>query len=262
MPEGDTVHRLADRLSAAQKGQRVLSADLRVPGAATVDLGNAVIDEVYAYGKHLIHRIGDYSLHTHLRMDGRWQVIAAGSSQRWQRPGWAARVVLTTARNTAVGFDLGVVEVLRRERETEAIGFLGPDPLRSDWDADRAIVALERAGAQGTPAAVALGDQRLIAGLGQVYLTEICFLAGIDPNRPMTPEDVGRVVSLAVRTMTANRHRTRRVFTGRDRQGERTWVYGRTGEPCRRCGTPLRVSQLGPRADMERAVTWCPHCQK
>ncbi|MGO2659578.1 DNA-formamidopyrimidine glycosylase family protein [Mycetocola reblochoni] len=262
MPEGDTVHRLAERLAAVQRGRELVRAELRTPSTATADLTGAIVDDVVAHGKHLFHHLGGRSLHTHLRMDGRWQVIPESAPQRWQRPSWAARAILGTSDSLAIGFDLGVVEVLDAAGEASVRARLGPDPLSAEWDARVAARGLAEASATGVGAAVALGDQSIMAGPGQVYVTEVCFLAGVDPRRPLASTETERVVSLVERTMRANLPRRRRVFTGRDRPGQRTWVYGRSGRSCLRCGTPLRVDELGATPLTARGVVWCPSCQR
>jgi endonuclease-8 len=110
---------------------------------------------------------------------------------------------------------------------------------------------------------VALLDQRNLAGIGNVYANELCFVRGLLPTRPIGEvDDVAALVSLARRMLWANRDRVTRSTTGDLRPGRRTWVYGRTGGPCRRCGTRLEGGELGRREGEERVVTWCPVCQR
>jgi endonuclease VIII len=259
MPEGDTVFRAARELHRALAGRTLTRTDFRVPRFATADLAGEPVREVVARGKHLLHRIGDdWTLHTHLKMEGSWRVYLDGA--RWNRPAHEARVVLEADRVQAVGFALGVVELLRRDAEDDAVGHLGPDLLGPDWDAAEAARRL--AAAPERPVFVALLDQRNLAGLGNVYANELCFLRGLDPHRPVGEVgDLAPVIDLARRLIVTNRDRSARVTTGVDRAGQRVWVYSRGGQPCRRCGTRIRSGELGADALSERFVWWCPRCQ-
>ncbi|MRG61608.1 Fpg/Nei family DNA glycosylase [Agromyces sp. CFH 90414] len=259
MPEGDTVFQAAARLRRALVGRVLTRTDFRVPRYATVDLSGRTVDEVAARGKHLLIRAGDETIHSHLKMEGTWRVFRPG--ERWNRPAHLARAVLENADAVAVGFELGILEVAPREREGEVVGHLGPDLLGPDWDAAEALRRLTAA--PDVPIAVALLDQRNLAGLGNVYVNELCFLRGIRPHRPVAevpqPE---AIIDLGRRLIVANRDRIARVTTGVDRRGERLWVYGRGGEPCRRCRTPIERGELGPTELAERVTYWCPNCQR
>ncbi|WBU37621.1 DNA-formamidopyrimidine glycosylase family protein [Homoserinibacter sp. YIM 151385] len=258
MPEGDTVWRAARAQHAALAGQVLERSDLRVPRFATADLSGETVHEVVARGKHLLHRIGDLTLHTHLKMEGRWTAMPRGD--RWPRPAHEARVVLETTTTQAVGFSLGIVELVPTAEEDRVVGHLGPDILGPDWDAARAVANLEADAER--PAFVAVLDQRNLAGLGNVYANELLFLRGIDPHRPVREvADVPALVDLASRLILANRDRSMRITTGDSRPGARTWVYGRGGRPCRRCGTRIRRGELGADELSERIITWCPSCQ-
>ncbi len=259
MPEGDTVYQAARRMHEALAGRVLTRFELRVPRFATADLTGERIDEVVSRGKHLLHRIGAYTLHTHLKMEGAWQLYAPG--QRWRRPAHQARAVLGTEPWEAVGFSLGVTELVPRAEEDRVVGHLGPDLLGVDWDRDEATRRV--CARPETPFFVAVLDQRNLAGLGNVYANELCFLRGVLPTRPVGEvEDVEGAIELAERLIRANRTRVARVTTGVDRRGSRTWVYGRAGEPCRRCGTSIRSGELGPDELQERITFWCPHCQR
>ncbi|MEV1131051.1 DNA-formamidopyrimidine glycosylase family protein [Agromyces sp. NPDC049794] len=258
MPEGDTVHQAAGRLDRALAGQVVTKSDFRVPAYATVDLSGETVHSVAARGKHLLMRIGDVVVHSHLKMEGEWRVHRRG--ERWRRPAHQARVVIETPAATAVGFDLGVLEVFPAEEEAGRMAYLGPDLLGPDWNADEAVRRI--AASPDAPIAVALGEQRNLAGLGNVYVNELCFLRGLLPTRPVSTVDLPPVVDLASRVIRANRGRISRTTTGVDRRGERLWVYSRGGEPCRRCGTRIEHGRLG-RNDLElRETYWCPNCQR
>ncbi|MGO4301133.1 DNA-formamidopyrimidine glycosylase family protein [Leifsonia sp. RAF41] len=257
MPEGDTVYQAARRLERALVGRVLTETDFRVPAYATVDLSGERMDEVVSRGKHLLMHAGGFTIHSHLKMEGTWEVYPPGA--RWRHPGYQARAVLRNADAQAVGFQLGVLEVLPREREDEAVGHLGPDLLGPDWDAEEALRRLSAH--PDVPVAVALLDQRNLAGLGNVYANELCFLRGILPTHPAGDTDLAAAVDLGHRLITANRDRPLRVTTGDTRRGRNTWVYGRRGQPCRRCGTPIRSASLG-RTELEERVTYfCPVCQ-
>ncbi|MGF3057064.1 Fpg/Nei family DNA glycosylase [Microbacterium sp. YY-01] len=257
MPEGDTVFRTAHRLDAALAGHTVTTFDVRVPRAATVDLTGATVHEVVARGKHLLLRIGTNTLHSHLRMEGAWLLYPPG--QRYRHADHRVRAVVGTAASVAVGVDLAMVEVTPTKNEAALIGHLGPDPLASDWDAPQAVARV-----QSDPRAihVALLDQRNVAGFGNEYGSELLFLRGIMPTTPTSDVDVAALITLGARTLQANRYRVRRTFTGDTRRGRTHWVYGRAGRPCLRCGTLIERGNIGARADQQRIVFWCPHCQK
>ena len=264
MPEGDTVYRTAKNLGAALTGAELTRCDLRVPRYATVDLSGQRVDEVVSRGKHLLIRVGDSTLHSHLKMEGSWHLYKPGS--RWRRPAFEARAVLETADWQAVGFALGMLEVLRRDEEDDAVGYLGPDLLGPDWDADE---ALRRLSADPDRAiGLALLDQRNLAGIGNVYRSELCFLRGVLPTRPVGEvPDLPAMVALAKRVLEPNKNRVERTLTGSTRRGQQDWVYGREGRPCRRCGTPVQHGMLGDpvqqdRGAMDRDVYWCPRCQR
>lgn len=257
MPEGDTVYLTARTLDSALHGAILTRCDIRVPAYATVDLTGHRVHEVVSRGKHLLIRVGEASIHSHLKMEGSWHLYRHGT--RWRRPAHQARAILATADWVAVGFELGILEVLPIPREAEELGYLGPDLLGADWDATEALSRLEEQ--PHRTIAVALADQRNLAGLGNEYVNELCFLRGMLPTRPTRDADLPATVALARRMIVANRDRVVRVTTGDTRRGRTSWVYGRQGEPCLRCGTRIERSQLG-RTELEERVTYfCPHCQ-
>lgn len=260
MPEGDTVYQTAKRQNEALAGLVLTGFDLRVPKFATADLTGETVREVVAVGKHLFHRIGDWSLHSHLKMDGSWRLVRPGA--RWPEPAFQARAVLRAASVTSIGFELGVTELIRTADEPTVTDRLGPDLLGAGWNDAEAAEAVRRLEAHPeTPVFVAVLDQTNLAGVGNVYANELCFLRGILPTTPMAEVDAAGLVSLARRLLLANRDRFPRVTTGDTRPGRRSWVYGRTGQPCLRCGTTLLGGELGSRPGQERVVTWCPVCQ-
>jgi endonuclease-8 len=192
-------------------------------------------------------------------MEGVWR--AYGPGEKWQRPEYTARVILDAPGVQSVGFELGTLEVIKSADEDEVVGHLGPDLLGPDWDAVEAVRRLAAAPEVGSY--VALLDQRNLAGIGNVYANEIAFLRGVLPTRAVgdTP-DLLAVVDLAERMLQANKQRFTRSTTGDLRPGQTSWVYGRTGRPCRRCGTKLLGGELGRLIGQERIITWCPRCQK
>lgn len=266
MPEGDTVYRAATHLNRALAGREITASDFRVPKLATVDLSGRVTDEVVPVGKHILHRIGDITLHTHFGMDGSWHLYRPG--QRWQRPAHTARVILNAKGIVAVGFDLAELELIRRESEQDAIGHLCPDLLHPQWDAAMAAEAATRLADQPErEIAAALLDQRTMAGLGNEYVNEICFLLGTHPRAQVADAgDTSRIVELARSLILTNRDRVERATTGDPRPGRRTFVYGRAGRPCLRCGTRIREDRHGAgarggRQRDDRVSYFCPSCQ-
>jgi len=258
VPEGDTVWRTARALDRALSGQALTATDFRVPELATVDLSGETVVETLARGKHLLTRIGDaHTLHTHLKMEGAWRIQRPGLP--WRRPAHQARVVLTTPAAIAVGFSLGIVELLPRDREDDAVGHLGPDLLGPDWNDHEAVRRL--LATPDRPIGEALLDQRNLAGIGNLYKSELCFTSGVHPAGPVgSVPDLLRMVRRAKAMLEANKERAEQTTTGDLRPGRRTWVYRRERETCRRCQTPIAVEMHGE-AGRERASYWCPSCQ-
>ncbi|MFF9623197.1 DNA-formamidopyrimidine glycosylase family protein [Streptomyces griseosporeus] len=260
MPEGDTVWQATRRLHAALAGKVLVLSDLRVPRYATVDLTGRTVLDVTPRGKHLLTRIeGGLTLHSHLMMDGTWRVFEAG--QRFT--GGAAhqiRAILGTADRTAVGYRLPVLELLRTADEDRVVGHLGPDLLGPDWDGERALANLLRD--PDRELGEALLDQRNLAGIGNVYKSELCFLLGVTPWLPVgaLPADrAAHLPALSKKLLDANRERPVRNTTGLRRPD--LFVYGRASHPCLRCRTPVRVAEQGD-GSRERPTYWCPTCQK
>lgn len=251
MPEGDTVWHTAAVLRERLVGGTLTRCDVRVPRFATVDLTGRVVDEVLSRGKHLFIRVGDASIHSHLKMDGSWRV-----GNRSVRVDHRARIILETDSVRAVGVDLGVLEILERERDGDPVAHLGPDLLGEDWDP--ALVVANLTADPDRPIAAALLDQRLLAGVGNVYCNELCFLSGHLPTAPVRDiADPLRLVSRARDMLWLNRFRWNRCTTGDTRTGRQLWVYGRSGQPCRRCGTRINFDDSG-----DRVTYWCPSCQR
>jgi endonuclease VIII len=249
MPEGDTVWHTAETLRQALVGRTLTRCDVRVPRFATVDLTGQVVDEVCSRGKHLFIRVGAASIHSHLKMDGSWRIST-------RQPDHRVRIILEAGAIRAVGIDLGVLEILDRAHDGEVVAHLGPDLLGSDWDP--VLAAANLTARPDRPIAEALLDQRVLAGIGNVYCNELCFVNGRLPTAPVSAiSDPHRLVSRAREMLWANRHRWNRCTTGDTRSGRQLWVYGRAGQGCRRCGTPIRYDDSG-----ERVAFWCPSCQR
>jgi len=260
VPEGDTVFRAARLLDRHLSGRRLLRSDFRVPQLATTDLTGAVVTETVSRGKHLLTRIdgaGSWTLHTHLKMEGTWRVFAPGA--RWSRPVHQARVVLEVEGASAVGFSLGIVELFARDAEHDVVGHLGPDLLGPDWHEDDAVARLLEQPAR--PIGESLLDQTRLAGIGNMYMAELCFTHGVDPRTPVGDvPGLHRLLRRAKLMLETNKERAVQSTTGNLRERERMWVYRRDRSPCRRCGTPIVVEMVGP-AGRERAAYWCPSCQ-
>jgi endonuclease VIII len=259
MPEGDTIHRAAHTLDRVLRGKVVSAVESPLPAIAGAELQGQSVSKVEARGKNLLVVFEDGRvLHTHMRMTGSWHVYRPG--ERWQRPRRQARVVLTTADFVAVCFDAPVVRLLRSGSLTrdKALTSLGPDLLAAEFDL---IEARRRLHALGTvPIGEALLRQSAVAGIGNVYKSETLFLCRQDPFAPtggLTDRSLDLLLDTARRLMSETLRRgvrATRPTLGR----ERTWVYGRAGRPCRRCGTKIRMRRQG----LERRSTyWCPACQ-
>lgn len=256
MPEGDTVYRAATKLREALEGKQLTRCDVRVPKFATVDLTGSVVDEVLSRGKHLFIRVGDASIHSHLKMEGAW--LIGGQIRRV--PEYKIRILLHTSDSRAAGVDLGVLEILPRDRDMEAVAHLGPDLLGDDWE-PRVARANLVADPQ-RPLAEALLDQRVMAGVGNVYANELCFVTGYLPTTPVgNVKDPLRMVQRARDMLWLNRSRVNRTTTGDTGSGRDLWVYGRRGRPCRRCGTPIQSDSPRPGNPGDRVSYWCPVCQ-
>lgn len=261
MPEGDAVWRTARRLHEALAGERLLGADLRVPRLATADLRGRGTLEVVPRGKHLLHRIeGDLTLHSHLRMEGRWRVLRA-SRPPSSTGRHTVRALLWTADRVAVGDQLGMLDLVRTSEEHRVVGHLGPDLLDPAFDRDLALANIRRD--PRLTITEALLDQRNLAGIGTIFASEPLFLHGIQPWRTVRdvgPEAVAELVDTARRLLVLSCRAGRTTVTGRTEMGDDAWVHGQVGLPCRRCGNTIRLAPVGapPR---ERVLSYCPTCQ-
>lgn len=265
MPEGDSIFQLSHRMQFLT-GRKILASSFRVPQLATTHLEPRQVTKVWPYGKHLFMQCEDLILHTHLKMEGTWSVQRKGD--KWRKPGHTARVVLDVEDAQGpievVGHELGFVRLFPTTEYAAKIAHLGPDVLADDWleagvhEAKRRILAKpDRA------IGLALLDQKVLAGVGNEYRAEICFIAGIHPATRVRDVDVDAVLRITRRLMWENRYSPIRVTTGVRRAGESTYAFGRYSKPCRRCGAPIQKSTLvdNPESELERIIWWCPNCQ-
>lgn len=254
MPEGDSVWRAARTLHDSLVGTTLRGAQLRWPSLAAVDLTGWGTTEVEPRGKHLLHRFDSgYTLHSHLRMEGRWDVVSGSGRPPPARSD--VRAWLATDQLVAVGRRLGRLDLVRTATEDTLVGHLGPDILGPGWDPDRVVRTLR---SDPRAVAAALLDQRVLAGLGTVWVSELLFACRLTPNRPaaeVRSGDLAELVGLAHRWM---RHAVDPAVPERRSRPDR--VYGRVGRPCPRCRTAIRTVRVGvPPSD--RAIAHCPRCQ-
>ncbi len=261
MPEGDTVHRTADRLDAALRDTVVERAELRWPSVPDVDLSGSLTLEVVARGKHLLHRFDTGStLHTHLRMEGQWRVEHPGARTEQVLRRHDLRAAVLTARWSAFGLRLGMVDLVPTARESDLVGHLGPDVLGPDWDA---AAAAARVTASAGFVGDVLLDQRVLCGVGTFWASEILFLERVLPWTPASDLDPERVTAMLTRLhrlMDTARRTGWQASTGIQRSGEEAYVHARSGRPCRRCGDTVRVANTGD-APRQRTMFSCPTCQ-
>ena len=269
MPEGDTVHHAAGRLRAALVGREIVAVETpqerhrrdRMPER----LAGRAVRGVEARGKHLLVRFeGGLTLHSHLRMGGWWGVFGAG--ERWRRSPRRAWLVIRTRDHEVVQFDGPVLELMTdgRVRFDQRLAALGPDVV-ADAFAEREYLRRLRAGDPRRGIGDALLDQRTVAGIGNIWKSEACYLGRVDPWRSVgaVTEEEALGLLRAVRPLMRLAAERGRVATYRPEgpapAGRRTWVYGRGGRPCRACATLVRARRQG---DDGRTTYWCPACQR
>lgn len=260
MPEGDTVFLAGKVLDKALAGKTLTRGEFRHPALSDVDLSGRTVHGVGTVGKHLFTRFsGDLTLHSHLRMDGRWDVYPAGA--RWRMPAHHARVVLVTPEVQAIGFRVHDLKLVTTQGEHDLVAHLGPDLLDPQWtDEHAARAAAALASDPARELGEALLDQRVMAGIGNLYKMEICFLLKVSPWTPVSEVDAAKAVALGRKLLLANAWRHEQSTTGELARGRRNWVYERTRQGCFRCGGRVEVAWQGQ--DVYRRPTWfCPKCQ-
>jgi endonuclease-8 len=267
VPEGDSVWKLARRLDRQLAGRTVVRSDFRVPRLATRDVARRAVVGHDTHGKHLLTRLtalGDspaVTLHSHLRMDGSWSTTAPGKRLPARVMPDVRLVLVLDDGRTAHGIKLHDLELVPTADEHLVVGHLGPDPLRDDWDADEAV---RRLSADPTlPLVTALLDQRLMAGLGNLWANELAFLSGVSPWTPIGEVDVRRLVARAATMLhhSATVPQAYQVTTGSMWPGTDHWVTGRQRRGCLRCGTAVSVAAEIAGDAGNRRTWWCPRCQ-
>jgi endonuclease-8 len=260
MPEGDTLFRAAHTLRLALKGHTVTGFRSPLPKLRDADLVGHVVAEVEARGKNLLIHFDDgRALYSHLRMEGSWHIYKPGIP--WQKPEVQARVVLETDGYIAVCFNAPTVELLTETgiRRHRVLSKLGPDLLKDDFEWNETLQRLREQGEK--PIGEALMRQNIVAGIGNVYKSEVLFLCHADPFRAVaeySDHDLKIIVQKARELMKLNlegKPRTTRFSL----DGGRMWVYGRSGRPCRKCGTIIKMRRQGLEA---RSTYWCMRCQQ
>jgi endonuclease VIII len=258
VPEGDTIHHAARRIRAVLQ-DRVPDQILTPHPRHGYDrwperLAGRAVRSVDVHGKHLFVRFeGELTLHSHLRMTGAWGVHSDG--ERWKRAARRAWLVVRAGEWTVVEFDGPVLELTSdsRARRDRRLAALGPDVIGERFDRDAFLRRLRTAD-PARPLGDALLDQRIVAGIGNVWKAESCFAAAIDPWRALgrvSDEEALAVVGVA-------RERMRRSADGDGFSERPRAVYDRAGRPCPRCGTPIKRRAQG---DGNRLTYWCPGCQ-
>lgn len=278
MPEGDTIYRAARALQRAIEGKVVTGFETGLAKLARAEdeatLIGRVVEKVESRGKWLlIYFSGDLILVTHMLMSGSWHLYRTG--ERWRMGRNRMRVVIRTADWEAVAFNVPIAEfhTARSLERHSQIPKLGPDILAEEFTVEDGVSKLREYGAQNPDAeiAVVLLNQRVLAGLGNVYKSEVAFAAGVNPFRAMrtiTQREMETMVDFAQRYMKANVADGKGdgivTYTGGRRtthamhREERLWVYRRQGQECRRCGATVMMRKQGVQA---RSTYWCPECQ-
>jgi endonuclease-8 len=278
MPEGDTIYRAARALQKAIGGKVVAGFDTGLAKLARVNddaqLVGRMVEKVESRGKWcLIYFSGDLILVTHMLMSGSWHLYRTG--EKWWMGRERMRVVIRTADWEAVGFNIPVAEfyTARSLERSSQVPKLGPDVLSDEFTVEGGVERLAAYARENPDAevAVVLLNQRVLAGLGNVYKSEVAFAAKVNPFRAMrtiTPREMEMMVEMSQRYMKANvvdgagdgivTYSGNRRTTHSSNREERLWVYGRQGQECRRCGAAVMMRKQGVQA---RSTYWCPECQ-
>jgi endonuclease-8 len=255
------VYLAGKRLRAALAGHRLVRGELRHPRLVEHDLAGRTVTDVVSVGKHLFTRFDDgRSLHSHFRMDGSWHLYRPGMA--WQRPAYEARAVLATEERVAVGFALHDMELVPTAEEDRLVGHLGPDLLDPEWSDEHAAEALRRLTARGaSEIGLVLLEQRVMAGVGNLYKNEVCFLSGLSPwTLTRDVPDPAALIALSRTLLLRNADRPEQSTTGELGRGRQHWVFERSKQRCRRCGTRIRTAEQGDGV-YARLAYWCPTCQ-
>lgn len=274
MPEGDTIFRTARTLQLGLGGQAVTRFESVFPKLSRIDddepLAGRIVEKVESRGKWLlIYFSGDLILLTHMLMSGSWHIYRPG--EEWKRSRGQMRILIATEKLLAVGFMVPVAEFHTAETLARREGFKDLGPRLLDADVDESEIARRLRSRSDLEVGVALMTQSLISGIGNVYKSETCFACGVHPFRrvqSLSEAELVNLISTSRKFLRANVSDTSgdqiitytgmRRTTGRANPSERLWVYRRTGEACRRCGTRIESRKQGLDA---RSTFWCPVCQ-
>jgi endonuclease VIII len=278
MPEGDTIYRAARALQGAIGGKVVTGFETGLAKLARVNddtpVVGRVVEKVESRGKWcLIFFSGDLILVTHMLMSGSWHLYR--TRERWQMGRGRMRVVIRTAEWEAVGFNIPVAEfhTARSLERSAQVPKLGPDILSEDFTVEDGVARMAAYGRENPDSEIGtvLLNQRVLAGLGNVYKSEVAFAAGVNPFRAMktiSPWEMQTIVEMAQRYIQANvvdgkgdgivTYGGNRRTTHAMNREERLWVYRRQGQECRRCGAAVMMRKQGVQA---RSTYWCPECQ-
>jgi endonuclease-8 len=274
MPEGDTIFRAARSLHRVLSGHVVTRFDTAYAHLDRVNVDTPIvgrtIEDCHSAGKHLLIVFsGDVILRTHMRMNGSWHLYRHG--ERWWRGEHAMRIRIDTTQWVAVAFNVPVAEFVTPAQleKRGPIAELGPDLLGETFDRDEAIRRIVASGHRAI--APTLLDQRIVAGIGNVYKSEVLFMSGVHPDTPSSAVPAAtleRLLDIARGVLTDNvvdgaaaniqTYRNLRQLNRASDHDESLWVYGRRGQPCRKCGTPIEMKKTGLEA---RSTYWCPTCQ-
>lgn len=256
MPEGDTVRRLADRISKRFLGQTCTRCHVRDPRITHLDLTGARLIDVDAHGKWLLLRFDDdRTIYGHLRMDGHWDLGRRSTAPEWQR-----RLELEMETGWMTAIDMPVLGAVATSREADVIGHLGPDLCAPD-EPDLGLIVERLADDHDRPLAGALLDQRNVAGFGNLYAVEVPFICGVSPFQPVDHiVSLDLLVACGAALIRTNAERGPQNTTGRRLQTSHHWIYGRRNRPCPWCGTRLE-GQVDRDTPWGRVTTWCPTCQ-
>jgi endonuclease-8 len=274
MPEGDTIYRAAQSLHRVLSGHAVTRFETAYAHLDRVDvdtpIAGRIIEKCESAGKNLLIRFsGDLILRTHMRMNGSWHLYRHG--ERWWRGEQMMRIRIDTADWVAVAFNVPVAEFITSKELTtrDPVAQLGPDLLGETFDREEAIRRIVASGHRAI--AQTLLDQRIVAGIGNIYKSEVLFMSGVHPEIPSSavPRDtLERMIDLARGLLRDNvvdgsspriqTYRNLRQLNPASEHDESVWVYGRRGKPCRKCATPIEMKKMGIEA---RSTYWCPACQ-
>ena len=282
MPEGDTIYRSARALQMALGGKVVTAFDAQVATLASVadskGVAGRTVEKVEARGKWcLVHFSDDLVLVTHMLMSGSWHIYRTG--ERWRVPRSSVRCAISVTDFVALVVNVPVTEFHTERTLTRysQVPKLGLDILGGEYTTDAGVKALKDYGAQHPDAevGVTLLNQRVMAGLGNVYKSEVAFAAGVNPFRQLrtvTDREFEVMADVSGRYMRANvangssatggdaivTYSGNRRTTHSMNAGDRLWVYGRQGQECRRCGALVMMRKQG---EQVRSTYWCPVCQ-